>query len=267
MAATALRMRPRSASAMKWRPAPGICSINFRRAGRTIRKILSEIRGNQQAAQEQNPTSYMAGQGWRRGRTGLWLLVGAGILPMQRRLAGVLGGAATGATYGGLHGPRLGEGIGDRLKQAGIEGHRRGGSPVEPSCLSRWRFQSLRDDQDALVGRQAAQQAGTSPEVLDARQRHGRGRHAWPGWRGQNGQGRQDAMLADAVPNARSIPDTAIQRGGPAASRRGRQSQTEPLARRAPSRMRWTILAQPEGLMSARNAIRISRREREVQRL
>lgn len=227
--------------------------------GKDYSQILSEIRGNQQAAQEQNPTSYMAGQVGGAVAQGL-ASGGAGILSNATTLGGrVLGGAATGATYGGLHGLGSGEGMGDRLKQAGIEGSIGaavgGAFPLVAAGASK----AYGMIKDALVGRQAAQQAGTSPEVL---RMLGNVMDA-DGTRGPTGAANmakagQDAMLADAGPNARSILDTAIQRGGPGGVQ-ARQAIADRTARAA-----GTVtdaldnsLGQPEGLMSARNAIRM----------
>lgn len=183
-------------------------------------QVLREMRGDQKAAQEQNPGSYFTGQiagGVAQG-------VATAPLTASARVAGstlvprVIAGMADGAVAGGIYGAGSGETAKDRAVQAGgnamIGGFAGGAFPLVSAGASKL-FEVGRN---ALAARPIARQSGTSPEalrllgsVMDA-----------DGSLGPMGQANMaragaDAMLADAGPNARAVLDTAIQRGGPGA--------------------------------------------------
>jgi len=221
-------------------------------------QVLSEMRGNAQTAQEQNPGSYLAGQVGGAIAQGV-ATRGASIGQNAPTLLGrVAGGAATGALYGGGYGLGSGEDTTSRLTEgvmgAGIGGLAGGAFPLVAHGVSR----AYRGVANALAGRQSAQQAGTTPEVLrmlsqamDA-----------DGTRGPVGQANmaragQDAMLADAGPNARAVLDTAIQRGGPGgvAARDAITARTDRAGQALTGALDNT-LGQPQGVTAARSTIR-----------
>lgn len=219
---------------------------------------LRELRANMNDAQSDNPKSFIGGQ-VGGGLAQAIATNGASIMPnAQTTLGRVVGGALTGGTYGGLHGFGSGEGIEDRGTKAleeGIIGGATGGMfPIVAKGASSL-YQSIAN---ALIGKQAGQQAGVSPEVL---RMIGQTLDA-DGTRGPTGMANmakagQDAMLADAGPNARAVLDTAIQRGGPGsvaardaiAARAGRAGQ-------AVTGALDNTLGQPQGVTAARTAIR-----------
>jgi hypothetical protein len=222
-------------------------------------RALSEIRDIQEQAQEQNPNSYLAGQiagGVAQG-------VAAGPVTLSARAAPTLGarmaaGMGDGAIMGALYGAGSGEDTTDRAIEAakglGI-GLAAGAAFPLVSAGASGTYSRIAD---ALAGRKAARDAGTNPEVLrmlstvmDA--------DGTRGPIGQNNMARagQDAMLADAGPNARAVLDTAIQRGGPggAIAREAVTSRTNRAAQAITDALDNTLGA-PEGVTAARTAIR-----------
>lgn len=221
-------------------------------------KVRDQIRADQADAQADNPKSFLAGQvgGGVAQAVGTG---GASFLPnATTMLPKIAGGMATGATYGGLHGLGSGEDAESRLINAGIEGGTGavvgGAFPVLAKGVS-GAYHSI---VDSLMGRQAAKQAGTSPEVLrmlgttlDA-----------DGTRGPVGQANMakagpDAMLADAGPNARAVLDTAIQRGGPGGvtARQAITDRTDRAGQAVTDALDNTLGA-PQGVTATRTAIR-----------
>lgn len=220
--------------------------------------IRNQIRGDQADAQADNPKSFLAGQigGGVAQAIGSG---GAGLLARAPTLgARVIGGAATGGAYGAAHGLGSGEGMTDRLKQGAIEGGIGAATGGAFPLLAKGVSGAYRGIVDTLMGRQAAKQAGTTPEVL---QMLGRTFEA-DGTRGPVGQANmaragKDAMLADAGPNAKAILDTAIQRGGPGGvSARNAIAQRTDRAGQAVNDALDTTLGQPQGVTATRTAIR-----------
>lgn len=226
--------------------------------GRSYSENLKEIRGDQKAAQEDNPWSYLGGQ--VGGAVALGLATrGAGFLSGAPTLIPrIVGGAMTGAGYGAAHGLGSGEGLADRaveaIKEGGTGAVVGGAFPVLAKGVS----SAYTGIVNALMGQQAAKKAAVSPEVvrmlgnvLDA-----------DGTRGAVGRANmakagQDAMLADAGPNAKAILDTAIQRGGPGAvsARRAIAERTDRAGLAVNSALDAT-LGQPQGVTATRTAIR-----------
>lgn len=183
-------------------------------------QVLREMRGDQKAAQEQNPGSYLAGQvagGVAQG-------VATSPLTASAKFAGsalvprVLAGMADGAVAGGIYGAGSGEDARGRIVE-GAKGLGFGAAAGAAFPLvSAGASKLFEVGRNAMAARPIAQQTGTSPEalrllgnVMDA-----------DGSLGSMGQANMaragaDAMLADAGPNARAVLDTAIQRGGPGA--------------------------------------------------
>lgn len=209
---------------------------------------------------EQYPGARMAGQ--LGGGIGLGLATGPYSLSTKFAGSGLiprtLAGAGDGLIAGGLYGSGSGEDLTSRgieaLKGMGAGAVAGGAFPLVAAGASK-AYSSVAN---ALLGRSAAKQAGTSPEVLrmigntlDA--------DGTLGPLGQSNMARAggEAMIADAGPNARAVLDTAIQRGGPGAvsARNAIAERTE----RAASSLTGSLdqnLGAPEGVTAARSAIR-----------
>lgn len=237
----------------------GIASATGLAGDKSYSDVLGEMRGIRKSAAEQNPKSYLGGQvagGVAQGLAGgnaLSVMANAPTL-----LGRVGGGMLTGGGWGALYGAGSGEGLQGRATEAlksGAMGALVGGAfPVVAEGVSR----TYRGIVDALMGQRAASQAGTTPEVL---RMMGNAMDA-DGTRGPTGQANiaaagQDAMLADAGPNARAILDTAIQRGGPGAvtAREAIEARTARSGQALTDALDNT-LGTPEGITAARTAIR-----------
>jgi hypothetical protein len=223
-------------------------------------QVLAEMRGNQQQAQEQNPGSYLTGQlagGVAQGMASAPLTASArfaGSTLLPRVAAGMADGLVAGSIYGAGSGTDAESRAWEAAKGGGFGLAAGGAFPLVSAGASKV-FETARN---AISARPIAQQAGADPEtlrllgsVLDA-----------DGSLGPTGQANmaragQDAMLADAGPNARSILDASIQRGGPGAvearqaisDRTGRASQAIAAALDS-------TLGAPEGVTATRTAIR-----------
>lgn len=223
-------------------------------------QVLSEMRGTQAQAQEQNPGSYLAGQlagGVAQG-------VSAAPLTASAKFAGstllprVAAGMADGAVLGGAYGAGSGTDAGSRLTQGGVglaTGAVAGGAFPLLGAGSSKIYETAKN---LLAAGPIGRQAGASPQslrllgnVLDA--------DGSLGPTGQTNMARagSDAMLADAGPNARSVLDTAIQRGGPGAidARQAITGRTDRASRSVADALNAN-LGQPEGVTAARTAIR-----------
>lgn len=231
----------------------------------TYDQALEEVRGKDKAVREANPKTYLAGQvlggvGAARG-LGRLGLTGANLVGAPASLGGrVALGAGEGAAYGGIYGAGSGEGAGGRateaLKNAALGGVVGGALPVVAQGAS----SAYRNIADRLAAGRVARDAGVNPEVartlsqvLDA-----------DGTLGQQGMANMqragnESMLADAGPNARSVLDTAIQRGGPGAVS-ARRAIDERVARGAQdiTTALDDTLGPPQGVFSAREGIRTS---------
>lgn len=223
-------------------------------------QVLAEMRGNQSAAQEQNPLSYMGGQvagGVAQG-------IASAPLTASARVAGstlfprVAGGMVDGFVGGGIYGAGSGTDPQSRLYEGGKgAGFGLAAGGVFP-LVSAGASKLYEFGRNALASRPIAQQAGASPEalrllgsVMDA-----------DGSLGASGQANmaragQEAMLADAGPNARSVLDTTIQRGGPGAvdARQAIAGRTERSSTAIMDALDNTLGA-PEGVTASRTAIR-----------
>ncbi len=229
----------------------------------TYEQALEKTRADQRSLAETNPVSTIAGKvtggvgsAMGLGRAGLSLAArapaGAGLGSLVAR------GAADGLLLGGAYGFGSGEdGILNRGYEAGkgavIGGIVGGAVPVAARGVS----SAYRSVMDALAANRTAQNAGTSPEVarmlsnvLEA--------DGSLGAQGAQNMARagQEAMLADAGPNARSVLDTAIQSGGPG-SVAARNAIDARVARGADDLTTALddSLGQPQGVFSARQAI------------
>lgn len=223
-------------------------------------QVLSEIRANQALAQEQNPGSYLTGQlagGVAQG-------VASGPLTASARFAGssllprVGAGMVDGLVAGGIYGAGSGTDAESRALEAakgGATGLVAGGAFPLLSAGASKVFETARN---AMFARPIARQAGADPEtlrllsgVLDADGSLG------PMGQANMARAGQEAMLADAGPNARSVLDTAIQRGGPGAveARQAISSRTDRSAQ-AIAQALDNSLGAPEGVTAARTAIR-----------
>lgn len=229
----------------------------------TYDQALEEVRAKDKTVAEANPGTYLTGQivggvgtAANLARAGV---SGAGILGQPASLGGrALVGAAEGAAFGGLYGAGSGEGAGGRateaLKSGGMGAVLGGAVPV----LAQGASSAYRNVADRLATSRAARQAGVSPEV-------GRmlteviGSDATLGRQGAANMARagNEAMIADAGPNARAVLDTAIQRGGPGAVS-ARRAIDERVARGAAD-LTQTLdnsLGSPQGVFTAREGIR-----------
>ncbi|HEY0630160.1 MAG TPA: hypothetical protein VGD23_12615 [Sphingomicrobium sp.] len=220
-------------------------------------QILSEMRGNQKAAQEQNPGSYLTGQ--VAGGVAQGLAAGPGIMASAPSLGGrVLGGMGTGGLMGGAYGVGSGEGTQDRvisgLTGAGTGAALGGAFPLVSTGVS----SAVRSGLNAMSGNRAAAQTGVSPGAMrmlagtlqadDTLGATGRQNMARAG---------QDAMLADAGPRARGVLDVAIQRGGQGGV--GARRAIDDRVGRASHAITRTLddtLGAPQGVTATRTGIR-----------
>jgi hypothetical protein len=187
---------------------------------RSYDELLTKIRDQDKRAKEANPGSYLTGQvaggvASAVGASGAGLSIAGRLAPNAGLLARVGAGAAEGALMGGTYGFGSGQGTTDRLEQGGLNavigGAAGGAIPVVAQGVS----SGYRAIADRMAGGQAARAAGVSPEVsrmlADTLQADG---SLGPQGLANMQRAGGEAMLADAGPNARSVLDTAIQRGG-----------------------------------------------------
>lgn len=225
------------------------------------RRTRDNARARDKADEENRPGYRLGGQllgGVATGVAAAPLTVsarlGQGASLLGRVGAGLADGAIAGAAYGAGSGETAGERAQGALRDGGIGAVAGGIFPVIASGVSGG-YQAARR---AMAGNQAARRAGSTPEalrmlgnVMDA--------DGTRGPRGAQNMARagQEAMLADAGPNARAVLDTSIQRGGPGALQ-ARDAITQRVARDS---ARFTqvlddTLGIPEGVTAARTAIR-----------
>lgn len=211
---------------------------------------------------EQYPGARMAGQ--LGGGVGVGLLTAPGSLtanfttratPLVGR---ILAGSADGAIGGGLYGAGSGTDATSRLtegaKGAGFGAFIGGAFPVASDLIGG----AYKGARNWVNSGKIAQQADVNPETLrllgsileadGSLSSVGQANMARAG---------QDAMLADAGPNARAVLDTAIQRGGPGAveARQAVAGRTDRAAKAIASALDSSLGA-PEGVTAARSAIR-----------
>jgi hypothetical protein len=182
-----------------------------------------------------------------------------GRLPANASLALKSGvGAAEGAAYGGSYGYGSGEGINDRVKNAAVGGTMGaligGAVPIVAKGVS----SAYRTIMDSRAATEAAKKAGTSPEVARMlADTLGADGSLGPTGRANMARAGNEAMLADAGPNAKAVLDTTIQRGGPGAVL-ARSRIDERVARGAKDLTGAldNALGSPQGVTAARTAIR-----------
>jgi hypothetical protein len=225
--------------------------------GASYAENLNEIRGNQAQAQQDNPKSYIAGQ--VGGGLAQGLAAGPGILAnaptvLGRAIGGSMMGGGLGAVYGAGSGTDAKSRVVDALESGGAGALIGGALPVAGKGVST----IVAKIADAIAGGSAAKSAGTSPQVLRMLQSVMEA----DGTLGPKGQANiaaagPDAMLADAGPNAKAVLDTAIQRGGPGAvdARDAIAARTANATQNVGNAVD-TALGQPQGLVTAKTAIR-----------
>jgi hypothetical protein len=217
-------------------------------------------RQRQAALAESNPASMIAGQ-IAGGVTAGGALNAAGVLPTLGQgasLATRVGvGAGEGFGLGSLYG--LGSGKdGKRTENALISGGIGAVGGAAVPLIAQGVSTGMRNIADNLARNEVARNAGVSPEVarqlaqtLDADATLG------PAGRANMAAAGQEAMLADAGPNARAVLDTAIQRGGPGAVlARGRIDERVGRDAAALNTALDNTLGVPQGVTAARSAIR-----------
>lgn len=229
----------------------------------TYDQALDEVRGTNKQAAEANPGTYLAGQiaggvGSAAGLAKSGLTITGRLAPNASMLARIGAGAAEGAAMGGAYGVGSGEGTQDRAVK-GIENATLGaGFGAAVPIAARGISAGYRNIADRVAASRVAQQTGFQPEVarmvsnvLEA-----------DGTLGPQGMANMqraggEAMLADAGPNARSVLDTAIQRGGPGAV--SARSAIDARVARGSADINAALdnaLGAPQGVESARTAIR-----------
>lgn len=189
----------------------------------TYDQALAETRAADKAAQEANPGSYLAGQitggvGSAAGLAKSGLALSTRLAPNASMLARVGAGAADGAVAGAAYGAGSGEGLQDRATQAAENGVLGGIVGAAAPVVARGLSGAYQNIADRVAASRVAQQTGFQPEVarMVANVLESDGTLGPQGMANMQRAG-NEAMLADAGPNARSVLDTAIQRGGPGA--------------------------------------------------
>jgi hypothetical protein len=220
------------------------------------------LQGRNEALRESNPVASISGEiaGSALGARGLarfGLLPSAQLAPTASMAARVGAGMAEGGVLGALYGAgsaESGERTSGALVGGGLGAALGGAVPLVAQGVS----SAYRSIADRLSRNEVARQAGVDPSVaaqlaqtLDA-----------DGTLGTQGRANmaaagQEAMLADAGPNARAVLDTAIQRGGPGAVL-ARSRIDERVGRDAASLTQAmdNALGQPQGVTATRTAIR-----------
>lgn len=198
------------------------------------------------------------------GVAGGGALAKAGMLPTARLApgaslgkkigAGVLEGTGIGALYGAAEG----EGLSGRALEGfkgGIAGAALGGAA--PLAIE-GAASGYRAIQNARAGQQIAKQTGVTAEVMRllGNTLEADGTLSARGLANMAAAG-DEAMLADAGPNARAILDTAIQRGGPGAvaAREAIEARAGRSAKEIVSSLDEN-LGKPQGVTSTQDAIR-----------
>lgn len=226
-------------------------------------EALEEVRGKDKAVAEANPASYLAGQitggvgtGVNLAKQGITLT--GRLAPNASLMARVSAGAAEGAAAGGAYGLGSGEGLADRLTQGGVNaaigGVVGGAVPLAVQGVS----SAYRGIADRIAANKAASRAGVSPEVarMLAETLEADGSLSAQG-RANMARAGSEAMLADAGPNARSVLDASIQRGGQGTVlARGRIDERVGRGTRDLAKVLDGTLGQPKGITATRTGIR-----------
>lgn len=222
----------------------------------------NNIKSNQEALAQSNPVASMAGTIAGSAMTAGGLaragVLPSSLLPQGTSLATRVGvGAGEGFGLGALQGAGTGEGD-NRVQNALINGAigavAGGALPAVAQGVSS-AYETIANN---LARNRAANAAGTTPEVASnlARILSADGSLGPQGQANMQAAGRE-AMLADAGPNARSVLDTAIQRGGPGGVlARGRIDERVARDSQALAGALDNALGAPEGVTAARTNIR-----------
>lgn len=212
-----------------------------------------------QTAQEVNPYSRLAG-----GIAGNVATLGAlGTTGIGGRLLGVRGptlgsralaSAASGGTLSGVDTAIRGGDVGDVLTSTALGTALGGALPLVAGGIGA----AYRNVADRFAASRAARQAGVNPEVarlltdvVSSDESLG------PQGLANMARAGQEAMLADAGPNARAVLDVATQRGGPGAVS-ARRAIEERVGRGAAdlNTVLDNTLGSPQGVFTAREGIR-----------
>lgn len=220
------------------------------------------LQGRNEALRESNPVASISGEIagsalGARGLSGLGLLPSARLAPAASMASRVGVGMAEGGALGALYGAgsaESGERTSGALVGGGLGAALGGAVPLVAQGVS----SAYRSIADRLSRNEVARQAGVDPSVaaqlaqtLDA-----------DGTLGTQGRANmaaagQEAMLADAGPNARAVLDTAIQRGGPGAVlARSRIDERVGRDAVALNSALDSALGSPQGVYASQNAIR-----------
>jgi hypothetical protein len=227
----------------------------------TYDQNLADTRLKLAQIKEANPKSYMAGQ-VGGGLAQVATLGGAGLLPSapagSSLAARALVGAGEGGALGGLYGFGSGEGLQDRVNEAGFNAAIGGALGGLVPALASGGASIYRNVADRFAKERVARAAGVRPEVArmladvtnaDAT--------LGPTGAANMARAGNEAMFADAGPNARKVLDYTIQKGGPGAVL-ARQRIDQRLGRdsAAMTSMLDQTLGTPEGILASQNAIR-----------
>jgi len=222
----------------------------------------NNIKSNQEALAQSNPVASMAGTIAGSAMTAGGLaragVLPSSLLPQGTSLAARVGvGAGEGFGLGALQGAGTGEGdnrVQNALINGGIGAVAGGALPAVAQGVSS-AYETIANN---LARNRAANAAGTTPEVASnlARILSADGSLGPQGQANMQAAGRE-AMLADAGPNARSVLDRNIQRGGEGGvlararidERVGRESE-------AFNKALDNTFGAPEGLTTANNNVR-----------
>lgn len=218
---------------------------------RSYDELLNKIRDQDVRAKATNPGSYLAGQvggGVAQGAAGLGAAGGR-----------VVGGALANGLMGAVYGFGSGEdGLQNRATNAGIQGSIGAAVGGAFPAVSNAARNTYRGITDYMARNAAAQTAGASRGAVDEIARLLAADQSL-GHRGAQNMARagDEAMLADAGPNAMQALDTAVQYGGPA-SNTVRQAVTD-RANRGAGDLQTVLdntLGAPVGVETARAGIR-----------
>ena len=215
------------------------------------------------ALAEANPGSMLTGQvvgglalGSQIAKRGLSPTANAA--PGASLMSRVGRGFGEGAVMGGIYGLGSGEGVGDRLEQGALNAGIGGAVGAAVPLVAKGASEGYRSIMDRRAANQAAEKAGASPEVarLLTQVMESDGTLGQQGARNMYRAG-NEAMLADAGPNARRTLDAAIQRGGKGSVLAGnRISERVGRGARDLTTVLDDTMGAPQGVHSAREAIR-----------
>lgn len=220
------------------------------------------LKGRSDALRESNPVASISGEiaGSTLGARGLsrfGLLPSARLTPTASMAARVGVGMAEGGGLGALYGSGSAE-EGERVKGGLVGGGLGASLGGAVPLVAQGVGSAYRSIVDRLSRNQVARSAGVDPAVASqlAQTLDADGTLGAQGRANMQSAG-QEAMLADAGPNARAVLDTAIQRGGPGSVlARGRIDERVGRDAASLTQAMDNTLGQPQGLTSATSSIR-----------